>query len=274
MTETETGDRAEIEDLPEDLPFWNDIAATTENCIGTECPRYGDCFVVRMRQRAAESDVVIVNHHLLCADAAVRQSDFGEVIPSCSYAIVDEAHQLEDVATQYFGLSVSNYRVDDLARDVDRALGAQPVRDAERRDQIAERCPADPRRLAAVLLGAADAAASRRLATAAPSDESGFACATLHGALRGRGRGAHRRARGARSRHRAGQGRRRRTSWRSAAAAADMRDDLRFLLRADDPGYVYFLETRGRGVFLRASPIDVSTIVRDAAVRPDATRPC
>ena len=78
-----------------------------------------------MRQRAAESDVVIVNHHLLCADAAVRQSTFGEVIPRCAHAIVDEAHQLEDVATQYFGLAVSNYRFDDLARDVDRAIGAE-----------------------------------------------------------------------------------------------------------------------------------------------------
>ena len=80
--QTETGDRAEIDDLPEDLPFWHDIAATSENCIGADCPRYNDCFVTRMRQRAAESDVVIVNHHLLCADAAVRQSAFGEVIPS------------------------------------------------------------------------------------------------------------------------------------------------------------------------------------------------
>ena len=73
-TQTDTGDRAELEDLPEDLPFWKDIAASSENCIGTECPRYNDCFITRMRQRAAESDLVVVNHHLLCADAAVRQS--------------------------------------------------------------------------------------------------------------------------------------------------------------------------------------------------------
>ena len=73
-----------------------------------------------MRQRAAESDVVIVNHHLLCADAAVRQSAYGEVIPSCPTLVVDEAHQLEDVATQYFGCSFSNYRVDDLVRDGER----------------------------------------------------------------------------------------------------------------------------------------------------------
>ena len=107
-TETKTGDRAELEDLPEDLPFWKDIAATSENCLGTECPRYQDCFITQMRQRAAESDLVVVNHHLLCADAAVRQSEFGEVIPTCHYAVVDEAHQLEDVATQYFGIAVSN----------------------------------------------------------------------------------------------------------------------------------------------------------------------
>src|SRR5258707_15815974 len=66
---TETGDRAELPDLPEDLPFWNEVSATAETCLGPECPRYDDCFVTRMRQRAAESDIVIVNHHLLCADA-------------------------------------------------------------------------------------------------------------------------------------------------------------------------------------------------------------
>jgi len=110
----------ELEDLPEDLPFWSEVAATAETCIGTECPRYDECFVTRMRQRAAASDVVIVNHHLLCADAAVRQNAYGEVIPSCSHAIVDEAHQLEDIATQYFGVSFSNYRTEDYARDVER----------------------------------------------------------------------------------------------------------------------------------------------------------
>src|SRR4030095_6594536 len=123
----ETGDRAELEDLPEDLPFWTEVSATAETCLGTECPRYDDCFVTRMRQRAAASDVVIVNHHLLCADAAVRQSAFGEVIPACANAIVDEAHQLEDVATQYFGYSVSNYRFQDLARDVDRLTAAGSI---------------------------------------------------------------------------------------------------------------------------------------------------
>ena len=122
--DTDTGDRAELRELPEHLPFWTDIAATADTCLGTDCPSYSDCFVTRMRQRAAESDVVIVNHHLLCADAAVRQSDYGEVIPFCPTLVVDEAHQLEDVATQYFGKSLSAYRIEDLALDILALLDA------------------------------------------------------------------------------------------------------------------------------------------------------
>jgi ATP-dependent DNA helicase DinG len=123
---TKTGDRAELRDLPEDLPMWKGISAEAESCLGSTCPRYGDCFVTLMRQRAVESDVVIVNHHLLCADAAVRQNTFGEVVPSSPTLVVDEAHQLEDVATQYFGVAFSNYRVDDLVRDGERLLSATP----------------------------------------------------------------------------------------------------------------------------------------------------
>jgi ATP-dependent DNA helicase DinG len=124
---TDTGDRAELAELPEDLALWHEVSATADTCLGSECPRHSECFVTRMRQRAAESDVVIVNHHLLCADAAVRESAYGEVIPSCPQLVVDEAHQLEDVATQYFGRGVSNLRIDDLGRDAEAALRAAVV---------------------------------------------------------------------------------------------------------------------------------------------------
>jgi ATP-dependent DNA helicase DinG len=133
---TETGDRAELEDLPEDLPIWHEVAATADTCLGTECTRYDDCYVTKMRQRAAASDVVIVNHHLLCADAAVRQNAYGEVIPACHRAILDEAHQLEDIATQYFGYSVSSYRLEELARDIERSLLAIVGGDRRAQDEI------------------------------------------------------------------------------------------------------------------------------------------
>ena len=130
------------------------MSATAETCLGTECPRYDDCFVTRMRQRAAASDVVIVNHHLLCADAAVRQNAFGEVIPACANAIVDEAHQLEDVATQYFGYSVSNYRLEELARDVERLVTAGGVADRRRGMRSTQAVGQPARRGAGVFLRA------------------------------------------------------------------------------------------------------------------------
>jgi ATP-dependent DNA helicase DinG len=257
---TETGDRAEIEDLPEDLPFWSEIAATAENCIGADCPQFNDCHVTRMRQRAAESDVVIVNHHLLCADAAVRQSTFGEVIPRCDYAIVDEAHQLEDVATQYFGIGVSNYRIDDLARDVTRAISSRQIGDADLADELRR----DVDRLAdrsreffnAVQMIRFESAGSfggdsrvriRPAQLNSVADEG----LGLNGALEALEADIAL-ARDA-SEDVIALGRR----------AAEMRDNVGFLLRADDPGYVYYLEVRGRGTFLRAAPIDVSAIISE-----------
>ena len=258
--ETKTGDRSELEDLPEDLPFWKDIAASSENCIGSECPQYQECFVTRMRQRAAESDLVIVNHHLLCADAAVRQSNYGEVIPSCHYAVVDEAHQLEDVATQYFGIAVSNYRVDDLARDVDRAIGANLVADRDRAADLtgsAERVRQHAREFFAALQTIrfevpGGTGADNRIRVGGPQmlkvADEGAALVRAIEALEAdialtREVPPDLLAIGDR--------------------AAAVRKDTAFLLRADDPGFVYYLEARGRGVFLRGSPIDVSAIVRE-----------
>src|SRR5262245_49708056 len=127
--DTETGDRSEIDELPDDFPMWTELSATSEQCLGRECGHYGDCFITKMRERAAGANVVIVNHHLLCADASVRQSAFGEVIPECALAIIDEAHQLEDVVTQYFGVSISTHRIDDFGRDATQAVTSVPAED-------------------------------------------------------------------------------------------------------------------------------------------------
>ena len=265
---TETGDRAEIADLPEDLPFWGEIAATSENCIGTECPRYTDCFVTRMRSRAAESNLVVVNHHLLCADAAVRQSAYGEVIPECQYAIVDEAHQLEDVATQYFGVSVSTYRFDELARDGERLIAAGVAGEkagdlSAALERMRERAHDLFRNVANTQPSRSPQASESRLRITAAMLEPHYEDAALlmgtldllesTAALIKPPLPDPERPREATKLDLAGL----------AQRAGELRDELRFVLKANERDYVYFLETRGRGVFLRAAPIDVSNILRD-----------
>jgi ATP-dependent DNA helicase DinG len=259
---TETGDRAEVEELPEDDPLWADLTSTSDTCLGSDCPRYQECFITRMRQRAAESDLVIVNHHLLCADAAVRQGEYGEVIPACTFAVLDEAHQVEDVATQYFGRVVSTYRVEDLSRDADRLIGMHLVQDEDGTLRRAvDRLQDDARAFfvalqycrqaigepAGGLAGGYDSVRIRpgMLAEAVdPGQDLTGALENLQATI------ALMRAAPE-------------DAATVARRAIEIRDELAFLLRADEPDFVFFLEIRGRGVFLRAAPIDVSAIVRE-----------
>jgi ATP-dependent DNA helicase DinG len=225
-----------------------------------------------MRQQAAASDVVIVNHHLLCADAAVRQSAFGEVIPACTHLVLDEAHQLEDVVTQYFGTSVSNYRFEDLARDAERLAAARTLTDSNARDGIlkaverlrdrartffsevafahrsSDRLKGEERVRAtdASLAAARDEGAA--LTGALDVFEATFALMGIPSSPDGDD-----------------------DAFREAVAglarrAGEVRNDVRFLLKATDADFVYFVEFRGKGVFLRAAPIDVAAIVRDTLV--------
>ena len=271
---TDTGDRAELSDLPEDSAWWSDVAATADTCLGSDCPQYRDCYVTNMRQRAAESDVVIVNHHLLCADASVRQSSYGEVIPDCHYAIIDEAHHLEDVATQYFGIAVSNYRVADLVRDAERALNLGQIDDPDgdvrhavrrvddhsltffgalamarraRGSMHEERLRIGPQWFGDVLddgLGLTSAldALEKAMQTRAGADQSGRPAEALSGKLDNEDAAT------------------------IARRAGELRDHVTFLLEAADPAFVYFVETRNRGVFLRAAPIDVSAVIREMLI--------
>ena len=123
---TETGDRAEIPGLPEASPLWSKLDARSEACLGSTCPDYQRCFVTEMRRKAQESDIVIVNHHLFFADLAVRQQASGApdagVLPEAGAVIFDEAHELEEVASSYFGISVSNQRFEDAVRDTEAML--------------------------------------------------------------------------------------------------------------------------------------------------------
>ena len=123
---TGTGDRAELAELPETSALWHKLDARSEACIGQKCSEWERCFITEMRRRGMESDIIIVNHHLFFADLAIKLQADGApdagILPEAAAVIFDEAHELEDVAGNYFGISVSNLRVEDLARDVESSL--------------------------------------------------------------------------------------------------------------------------------------------------------
>jgi len=114
---TRMGDLAEVEALPEDSPLLPMVTSTADNCLGSECPFWGECFVVQARQRAQTADIVVVNHHLLLADLALKQEGFGEILPGAQAFVVDEAHQLPDLAAQFFGEGLGARSIVELARD-------------------------------------------------------------------------------------------------------------------------------------------------------------
>ncbi|MFP4130862.1 MAG: DEAD/DEAH box helicase, partial [Thiohalospira sp.] len=128
---TSSGDLAELDEVVEDDPLIPRITSTTDNCLGQECPEVNDCHVLHARRRAQQADLVVVNHHLLLADMALRDDGFGEILPTADAVIVDEAHQLPDVATRFFSTRVSNHQLLELARDTRAAATTEAPERAE-----------------------------------------------------------------------------------------------------------------------------------------------
>jgi ATP-dependent DNA helicase DinG len=244
---TRTGDRGEIADLPDSVDFWREISAASENCIGQSCSEFDACWVTRMRQQALEADIVIVNHHLLCADLAVKETSYGEVIPAYDSVILDEAHLLEDVATQYFGVHVSSHRFADLARDVERELKAM------------DHAPTDVLREAFVVRDRADALFKRLSQGTGRRLRAGWMSARTReeaDALMLRLDGLKTAILAVPDRPEALAG--------LAGRAQALRGDLEFVLKAEDDSHVYFVEVRGRSVQIKATPIDVSSVLQES----------
>ncbi len=116
-TRTRSGDIAEVGDVPEDASIWPRVTSTVDNCLGQECPRLQDCFLARARREAQAADLLVINHHLFCADMAIRETGFAEILPGAEAIIFDEAHQLPEVASYFFGRSLSGRQLLELARD-------------------------------------------------------------------------------------------------------------------------------------------------------------
>ncbi|WCE30548.1 ATP-dependent DNA helicase [Vibrio sp. SCSIO 43137] len=137
-SETKTGDLGDCDDLAEDSPVISSITSTNDNCLGKDCPSYQDCFVLKARKRALDSDIVVVNHHLFMADLAIKETGFGELIPEADVFIFDEAHQIPDIASQYFGQSMSSRQIQDLAKDIEIGYRTE-ARDMRQLEKVANR---------------------------------------------------------------------------------------------------------------------------------------
>jgi ATP-dependent DNA helicase DinG len=134
---TKAGDLSELTDLPEQSSVWPQITSTRENCLGNECPQFSRCHVFEARRRAQGADIVVVNHHLLLADLALKDEGFGDLLPGAEAVILDEAHQVPDIAAQFFGQVWSVRQVQLLMREITAELAAAGVRDPATADAVA-----------------------------------------------------------------------------------------------------------------------------------------
>ena len=245
---TETGDRAEVPGLPDSSGLWPRIDARRETCTGQKCPQFERCFITWMHQRAAESDLIIVNHHLFFADLALRQMDFASLLPDYAALVLDEAHEIEDVATQYFGLQVSNYRVEELARDTESTLRLKGLKSAEVLAAVSElRRRAD---LFFELFPAAEGRSNFDNRDSFLEVHRGAYTGLLNTCVRLETELSRLKDRPEEVNN-------------LARRAVELRQSFEIVLESHERNMVYWWERRGRGVFLEATPIDVSAILRE-----------
>ncbi len=262
--ETPTGDRSEI-DLPDHYQTWKDLSATSESCTGRDCERYEECFVTQARARAAEADVLLVNHHLFFADLAMRTSRAGvEILPAPDVVIFDEAHAIEDVATEYFGLQVSSYRLEELARDALKAVADRPDLASMMKQATAELRKAGERLFHGVaegLRGGPRAYGERRPGRTSPpggEGEEGVRAQLTEEILAPLEKEQARVDAALEQLRELLQDAPSPALSQVARRAGELRVELAAVTAMKEPSRVYFGEVRGRGVFLRAAPIDVA----------------
>lgn len=245
---TETGDRAEITTLPENSTAWAKIDARSDLCGGSKCNQFQHCFITLMHQRASEADIIIVNHHLFFADLGVRRADQAQILPDYNAVIFDEAHELEDVAGQYFGFGVSTYKVLDLRRDI-AALSRIRKFGSEELDRILIRLE----EVSLAFFGRLPGGDGR--ASFVGRDEF----RVLHGELYQDLLTAFDLLAGhLKLIHDAPQ-----EVVPLFRRVNEMRSAIQLLIESDNPGYVHWTERRSRGVFLQATPIDVADLLRE-----------
>ncbi len=261
---TESGDRAELSDLPEDAEVWRDVMSSSDTRIGAGCEHYEACFVTRMRREAEDAQIVVVNHHLLLADLALRTGRRGKhasVLPPYDAIVFDEAHQVEDVATDFFGIRVSSARVEALLRDAEHALAAANALEALKsgpvRLTLESAREASRGLFASLLLDSSGAGDARRMlldtdvtpAVRAAHDALDLRLDALEGIARSRGD--------------------QEPLLLISRRAGELRADLKSILGGvwvepdgEVSGIVRWIDVRSRSVSLGASPVDVGATLR------------
>ncbi|HEX3744050.1 MAG TPA: helicase C-terminal domain-containing protein [Bryobacteraceae bacterium] len=246
---TEFGDRAEIKTLPEGSTVWAKVDARSDLCSGQKCTNFERCFITQMHQRAVESDIVIVNHHLFFADLSLKDENYeGGILPDYHAVVFDEAHEIEDVAGQYFGVAVSNYRLLDLRRDIG-VVGRMKKFGTPELDRVLERLDELTGAFFA-LFGEGDrrVAFQGREAFREENEETYSHLLTALDLV-----GSHLRLLANPPEEVQPLIRR----------AGELRMALQFVMEEDDERFVYWMERRGRGCFLQATPIEVAEIVAE-----------
>ncbi len=245
---TEYGDRAEIKTLPESSSAWAKIDARRDLCTGQRCPQFDRCFITQMQRRAAESDIIIVNHHLFFADLAIKDGEFGSIIPDYEAVVFDEAHEIEDVAGQYFGLSVSNLQFADVRRDITALCKRKEMGRVE---------------LDRMLQGMEEAANFFFSLFPPGEGRRGF---TEHAVFRERNADAYQDVLSSLEavhvqlqllKENLGE------VIPLAVRVQGLADNLRRWVEGVQTHYVYWIERRNRGVYLQATPIDVSMLLTE-----------
>jgi ATP-dependent DNA helicase DinG len=258
VRESKTGDRAELKNLPENLPFWSRINAKSDTCLGQKCSDYEQCFITRMRDKAESADIVIVNHHLFFADLSVRGNQYGRVLPEYGAVIFDEAHLIEDIASEYFGVELSNFRLEELVRDTE----SLPIKDAvsmKALQKIALRVGGLAEQFWLAFPG------RRNVDGRIPISPAEFAKEIRDGDVQLTSLGdagnaldqSMKRLEDAIAVHSSEL-----TEAESLAKRVrQARNDLDFLTTQRDSNFVFWHERRGKGSYLKSSPIDVSGIL-------------
>lgn len=247
-TETETGDRAELKTLPENSATWHKIDARRETCIGSKCELFERCFITLMHQRAMEADLIIVNHHLFFADLALREDDFAKIIPDYQAVVFDEAHEIEEAAGQHFGTQISSYRFEELTRDV-RQTAFQNQFGSKGLDIALDQLNLRVTQFFQVFESLEGRRAFRERPVFLKKNAEKYKAVVASLAL------LDAQLKIVREKTDLVIPLERRTS--------EVGEALRLIIEADDPSCVYWMERRGRGVFLQATPIDMAEILAE-----------